>query len=88
MPQILGIQRREPFEHSAASSSQYDHPIASDEFTIRKHSNNSIRVFFKRSSAHSQGVGLLLPSTEVAIVLSRALLMVAEGYSTEITSSL
>ena len=88
MPQITGIQRREPYSHSAASYSDYDHPLASDEFSIKRYKDNRIRVFFKRSSLHSQGVGLLLPSTEVGIALGRALIMVSEGYSTDITSSI
>jgi len=61
MAQITGVQRREPYSHSAASSSDYDHRIASDELSIKRYSDDRIRVFFKRSSAHSQGVGLLLP---------------------------
>ena len=88
MPQITGIQRREPYSHSSASYSDYDHLVASDEFSIKRYKDNRIRVFFKRSSLHGQGVGLLLPSVEVGITLGRTLIMVSEGYSTDITSSI
>jgi len=88
MAQITGIQKREPYSHSHASSSDYDHPINSDEFSIKKYQTDRIRIFFKRSSLHGQGVGLLLPSSEAAIAFGRALLMVSEGYSTDITVSI
>jgi len=87
MSQITGIQRREPFSHSAASYSEYDHRIDSDEFSIKRYKDNRIRIFFKRTSEHGQGIGLLLPSVESGIAFGRALLMVAEGYSADLTSS-
>jgi len=43
---------------------------------------------FKRSSLHGQGVGLYLPSADLAIAFGRALLMVSEGYSTDVTISI
>jgi len=88
MSQITGIQKREPYSHSNASSSDYDHRIDSDEFSIKRYNNNRIRIFFKRSSLHAQGVGLLLPSVESGIALGRSLLIVSEGYSSDITSSI
>ena len=88
MSLITGIQRREPYSHSAASYSDYDHRVDGDEFSIKRYKDNRIRVFFKRISLHGQGVGLLLPSAEVGIALGRALLMASEGYSTDITISI
>jgi len=88
MPQITGIQQREPYSHSAASYSDYDHRVDADEFSIKRYKDNRIRVFFKRTALHGQGVGLLLPSAEAGIALGRALIMVSEGYSTDITSSI
>ena len=85
MPRITGIQQREPYSHSAASSSDYDHTVDSDEFSIKGYKDNSVRIFFKRSSLHGQGVGLYLPSIDVATALGRALLMVSEGYSNSVT---
>jgi len=88
MSQITGIQKREPYSHSNASSSDYDHIINSDEFSIKKYKDDRIRIFFKRSSLHGQGVGLLLPSSDLATAFGRSLLIVSEGYSTDITSSI
>ena len=87
MPSITGIQRRAPYSHSAASFSDYDHTVNSDEFSIKRYKDNSIRIFFKRSSAHGQGIGLYLPSIDVAIAFGRALLMISEGYSNDVTIS-
>ena len=88
MPLIKGIQHRGPYSHSAASYSDYGRPVDSDEFTIKRQTTGRIRIFFKSTSAHSQGVGLLMPSSKEAIALGHALLMVAEGYATDITSSI
>lgn len=88
MPQITGTQKREPFSHSNASSSDYVHIIDSDEFSIKKYKDGRIKIFFKRSSSHGQGVGLSLPSSDVATAFGRSLLIVSEGYSTDITSSI
>ena len=88
MSRIRGIQKREPFSHSDASSSDYDHTVDSDEFSIKRYKDSGIRIFFKRSSLHGQGVGLYLPSADLAIAFGRALLMVSEGYSTDVTISI
>ena len=88
MPKITGIQRRAPYSHSAASYSDYDHTVVSDEFSIKRYRDDRIRIFFKLSSAHGQGVGLSLPSTDVATTFGRALLMVSEGYSSDVTISM
>ena len=87
MPIITGIQQRKPYSHSGASSSNYNHPVDSNEFSIKRYKDNSIRIFFKESSVHGQGVGLHLPSTEIVTALGRALLMVSEGYSNDVTVS-
>lgn len=88
MPNIRGIQKRAPYSHSTASSSDYDHVVDSDEFSIKRYKDNSIRIFFKRSTLHGQGVGLYLPSSDLAISFGRALLMVSEGYSTDVAISI
>jgi hypothetical protein len=87
MHSITGIQRRAPYSHSGANSSHYDHSVDSDEFSITKSKANRIRIFFKHTSEDAQGVGLYLPSTDVATALGRALLMVSEGYSNDVTIS-
>jgi hypothetical protein len=87
MSQIRGIQKREPYSHSSGSKSNYDHYIESDEFSIKKYKNGDIEIFFKRSSSHTQGVGLHLPSTKLATAFGRALLLVSEGYSDDVTIS-
>ena len=85
MRRITGIQKRAPYSHSAASSSRYDHGIDSDAFSVTKSKANRIRIFFRHSSEHGQGVGLYLPSANVATALGRALLMVSEGHSDDVT---
>ena len=82
MPQIMSIQRREPYSHSAASYSDYNYLVAADEFAVKR-VGDKINIFFPRSPAPGQGVGLLLPSLEVGIAVGRTLLTVAEGYSSE-----
>jgi len=84
---ITGIQQRKPYSHSGASSSNYNHPINTDEFVINKYKDNRIRIFFKQSTSHRQGVGLDLPSADIATSLARAILMVSEGYSNNVTIS-
>ena len=88
MPNITGIQRRAPFSHSGASCSYFDRTVNSDEFSIKRYKDDSIRIFFKLSSAHGQGVGLYLPSTAVATAFGHALLMISEGYSDDVTISI
>ena len=88
MHRITGIQKRAPYSHSAASYSDYDHPIDSDEFSITRSKANRIRIFFKHSSAHGQGVGLYLPSPDVATAFGHALLMISEGHSDNVTISI
>ena len=88
MLQINGIQRREPYSHSASSYSNYNHPISSDELSIKKQSDNKIQILFKRTSYHGQGVGLTLPSTESAVALVKALSMVVDGQTTDVTISI
>lgn len=86
MPQIRGIQHREPYSHSKLDYSSYDRFIDCSEFIIEKQSYGEkvyINIFFPRSTAPKQGVGLQLPSLEVAIAVGRALLTVGEGYASE-----
>jgi hypothetical protein len=88
MAMVEGIQRRSPFSHSSLPSSTYDKYIDSDEFVVEKYPADQIRVFFRRAAAHSEGVGLLIPSPGVALSLARVLLTVAEGHSSTMTASL
>lgn len=89
MPQVRGIQHREPYSHSALDYSNYDRFIDCAEFIVEKQSYGEevyISIFFPRSTAPKQGVGLQLPSPEVAIAVGRALLTVGEGYISEMES--
>ena len=88
MRRITGVQKRAPHSHSVVSSSHYGNSIDSGEFSITEPKANRIRIFLRRSSEHEQGVGLHLPSTDVAIALGRALLIVSEGYSDDVTVSM
>jgi hypothetical protein len=87
MPVITGIQRRAPDAHSTQKYASYDDFVESAEFAVRRQSrdgeNVEISVFFPRSGTPERGVGLSLPSLEVAIAVGRALLTVAEGQLTE-----
>lgn len=89
MPRITSTQHREPYSHSAASYSEYNHTVEATEFNVKKQSFGDqiqFRVFFPRSGTPSQGVGLTLPSAEITVALGRALLTVAEGYLSEMTA--
>jgi len=88
MPKITCIQKRKPFSHSAASSADYVHRVDSDEFSIKRYKDDSIGIFFKRSSMHGQGIWLYLTSKDVATAFGHALLMVSEGYSNDVTISI
>ena len=88
MQWVTGIQKRAPHSRSSASYANYDDTVNSDEFSIRKYKDKSIRIFFRRSSAHDQGVGLHLPSKDVATAFGHALLMVSEGHSDNVTISI
>jgi len=84
---IRGIQHRAPFGHSSRAYSDYTHPIDSDEFVVEKYPADQIRLFLRRTSAHDEGVGLLLPSSGTTLALARALLTVAEGHSSTMSGS-
>ncbi len=87
MSVITGIQRRAPDAHSTQKYASYDDFVECAEFAVRRQSrdgqNVEISVFFPRSGTPERGVGLSLPSLEVAIAVGRALLTVAEGQLTE-----
>ncbi len=87
MPLVIGIQRREEYEHSDKGYSHYDRPVNSDKVVISKveiGNETQIKIFLPSLEETSQGVGLLLPSCDIAIALGRALLTVSEGYSKKI----
>lgn len=87
MPVITGIQRRVPDAHSTQNYADYDDFVECAEFAVRRQSNGEkveVSVFFPRSGTPEQGVGLSLPSLEVAIAVGRALLTVAEGRLAEV----
>ena len=88
MQWVTGIQKRAPHSRSSASYANYDDTVNSDEFSIRKYKDKSIRIFFRRSSEHDQGVGLHLPSKDVATAFGHALLMISEGNSDNVTISI
>jgi len=82
MKMVQGIQRREPYSHSANPYSHYYHRVGCKEFVVERRSSGkdvSVEVFFPRASAPKQGVGISLPSIELAVAVGRALLTVAEG---------
>ncbi len=65
MPQVKGIQHREPYSHSALGYSNYDRFVDCAEFVVEKQTYGkevTVNIFFHRSTAPQQGVGLLLPS--------------------------
>lgn len=88
MPVITGIQRRAPDARSTQKYASYDDFVESAEFAVRRQSrdgeNVEISVFFPRSGTPERGVGLSLPSLDIAIAVGRALLTVAEGHLTEV----
>lgn len=91
MPLITSIQLREPYSHSAASYSEYSHPVNAAEFQVKRQARGEdieVRIFFPCSGALGQGVGLSLPSLEVTRAVGQALLMIAEGYLNEMTGRL
>ncbi len=86
MPLIKGIQRREPYSHSASEYSDYDRCVNCAEFVVKRQSRGDeveVNIFFPRLATPSQGVGLSIPSPDIAIAVGRALPTVAEGYSSE-----
>ena len=87
MPVITGIQRRVPAADSAQNYADYDDFVECAEFAVRRQGDGErveVNLFFPRSGTPEQGVGLSLPSLEVAIAVGRALLTVAEGHLTEV----
>lgn len=86
--QIRGIQRREPIAGSSKGYSDHDDWANGEEFVVKKWSSEktvSVELFFPDFKNPKEGVGLEVPSVEVAIAVGRALLMVGEGYTDEVT---
>ena len=86
--QIKGIQRKAPKAGSDKGYSDHDDWANCEEFVVKKWSyeqTTSIELFFPGFKNPKEGVGLGMPSVEVAIAIGRALLMVSEGYSNEVT---
>jgi len=88
MPVITGIQRRAPDAHSTQKYASYDDFVECAEFAVRRRSREGegveISVFFPRSGTPERGVGLSLPSPDIAIAVGRALQTVGEGHLTEV----
>lgn len=85
---INGIQRRGTYPGSTKGYSDYDYPQECEEFVVKKWSypkTVSIKLFFRGFKNPKEGVGLGMLSVEVAIAVGRALLMVGEGYTDEVT---
>ena len=88
MAVITGIQRRVPDARSKQNYADYDDFVECAEFAVRRQSGDGekvqVNLFFPRSGTPEQGVGLSLPSLDIAIAIGRALLTVAEGRLTEV----
>ena len=87
MPVITGIQHRVPNAHSTQNYADYDDFVECVEFVVRRQNGDEkveVTVFFPRSGTPEQGVGLSLPSLEIAIAVGRAVQTVAEGQLTEV----
>ena len=85
---IRGIQRKAQHIGSAKGYSDYDDWSHSEEFVVKKlryEDKVSFELFFPRHTNPREGVGLEMPSSEVAIAVGRALLTVAEGCADEVT---
>jgi hypothetical protein len=86
--QIKGIQRKGQYAGSTKGYSDYDDWSTSEEFIVKKlryEEKVSVELFFPRLTNPKEGVGLEMPSPEVAIAVGRALLTVADGCADEVT---
>ncbi len=84
---IRGIQRKAPKAGSDKGYSDHDDWANCEEFVVKKWSfpqTVSVELFFPGFKNPKEGVGLEMPSVEVAIAVGRALLMVGEGYTDEV----
>ena len=85
--QIRGIQRKAPKAGSDKGYSDHDDWANCEEFVVKKCAfpqTVSIELFFPRFKKPKEGVGLEMPSVEVATAVGRALLTVAEGCADEV----
>jgi hypothetical protein len=91
MAVVKGIQHRAPYSTQEASAySDYSDYVNCDEFIVNKKVTGKlvdVMVFFPLSSAPQRGIGLSLPSPEIAVAVARALLTVAEGYASEVRTT-
>ena len=88
MQHIRAIEHRPPYSTSSERFSNYDDSVICAEFIVEAKifgTQNIVEVFFPRPSHPGQGVGLSLPSPQVAKAIARALLTVAEGDASEIS---
>lgn len=90
MKRVTATQHREPYVGSGSSFSRYDYAVSSKDFVIERRSSGKdviVDVFFPRVGLPKQGVGISLPSTEIAMSVGYALLAVAGGGSDKIQGS-
>jgi len=90
--QITGIQRWEAPRHSDSKFSNHDFTIECAEFVVTARKDRAgdvqdVELFFPRIDEPEQGVGLRLPSRQIAFALARALISVAEGHLSEARGS-
>ena len=85
---IKGTQHRDPYTGSSLGFSNDDTWKNCEEFRVKRSGNNkeiSVELFFPELKNPEVGVGLEMPSAEIAIAVGRALLTVAEGCADEVT---
>jgi hypothetical protein len=87
MAVVKGIQHRAPYSNQSFPYSDYSDSVNCDGFIVNKKVTGKlvdVMVFFPLSSAPERGIGLSLPSPEIAVAVARALLTVAEGCVSEV----
>ena len=90
MAVVKGIQHRAPYSTQSFPYSDYSDFVNCDEFIVNKKVTGKlvdVMVFFPLPSAPERGIGLSLPSPEIAVAVARALLTVAEGYASEVRTT-
>lgn len=84
---IRGIQRKAPKAGSDKGYANHDDWSHSEEFVVKRlryEEKVFFELFFPGHTNSKEGVGLEMPSPEVAVAVGRALLTVAEGCADEV----
>jgi hypothetical protein len=84
---IRGIQRKAQFVGSTKGYSDHDHWSHSEEFVVKRlryEDRIALKLFFPQYTNPKEGVGLEMPSPEVALAVGKVLLTVAEGCADEV----